>query len=448
MKRLSIQLKLTLWFTAVMILLTLIMLGFTSLTSNSVAQKSSRAVLYRVMEDLADEVDYDDGELEIDKDFQIYEDNVYSLLAKADGSVITGYMPAEELMQIPFEEGVLKEIRAEGELYYLLDRRITFPSDPDLWMRSVIPVSGRTINVAVLRTAVLIMLPVFIFLAAVGGYLLARRSLRPIRSIRRTAEEVAESGDLSRRIQVASRDELGQLAQTFNRMFDRLETNFHAERQFTSDASHELRTPVSVILAQCEYAFENASDELELYECIGSIQKQGYRMSRLIESLLAFTRLEQQTEAVQLLPVDISTLTEETCREQSELPEQQIVMETEIQPEILMAADPTLFSRMLSNLIRNAYRYGKEGGWIRVILKKTETGILLSVEDNGIGMAEEELPKIWNRFYRADPSRSSARGGLGLGLSMVRQIVEIHGGRIRVESREGEGSIFIVFFKN
>ncbi len=448
MKRLSIQLKLTLWFTAVMILLTLIMLGFTSLTSNSVAQKSSRAVLYRVMEDLADEVDYDDGELEIDKDFQIYEDNVYSLLAKADGSVITGYMPAEELMQIPFEEGVLKEIRAEGELYYLLDRRITFPSDPDLWMRSVIPVSGRTINVAVLRTAVLIMLPVFIFLAAVGGYLLARRSLRPIRSIRRTAEEVAESGDLSRRIQVASRDELGQLAQTFNRMFDRLETNFHAERQFTSDASHELRTPVSVILAQCEYAFENASDELELYECIGSIQKQGYRMSRLIESLLAFTRLEQQTEAVQLLPVDISTLTEETCREQSELPEQQIVMETEIQPEILMAADPTLFSRMLSNLIRNAYRYGKEGGWIRVILKKTETGILLSVEDNGIGMAEEELPKIWNRFYRADPSRSSARGGLGLGLSMVRQIVEIHGGRIRVESREGEGSKFIVFFKN
>ena len=448
MKRLSIQLKLTLWFTAVMILLTLIMLGFTSLTSNSVAQKSSRAVLYRVMEDLADEVDYDDGELEIDKDFQIYEDNVYSLLAKADGSVITGYMPAEELMQIPFEEGVLKEIRAEGELYYLLDRRITFPSDPDLWMRSVIPVSGRTINVAVLRTAVLIMLPVFIFLAAVGGYLLARRSLRPIRAIRRTAEEVAERGDLSRRIQVASRDELGQLAQTFNRMFDRLETNFHAEQQFTSDASHELRTPVSVILAQCEYAFENASDELELYECIGSIQKQGYRMSRLIESLLAFTRLEQQTEAVQLLPVDISTLTEETCREQSELPEQQIVMETEIQPEILMAADPTLFSRMLSNLIRNAYRYGKEGGWIRVILKKTETGILLSVEDNGIGMAEEELPKIWNRFYRADPSRSSARGGLGLGLSMVRQIVEIHGGRIRVESREGEGSKFIVFFKN
>ena len=83
-----------------------------------------------------------------------------------------------------------------------------------------------------------------------------------------------------------------------------------------------------------------------------------------------------------------------------------------------------------------------------MILKKTETGILLSVEDNGIGMAEEELPKIWNRFYRADPSRSSARGGLGLGLSMVRQIVEIHGGRIRVESREGEGSKFIVFFKN
>ena len=118
-------------------------------------------------------------------------------------------------------------------------------------------------------------------------------------------------------------------------------------------------------------------------------------------------------------------------------------------PEILMAADPTLFSRMLSNLIRNAYRYGKEGGWIRVILKKTETGILLSVEDNGIGMAEEELPKIWNRFLPggSHPGRLPAEvlvWGFPWFVRLWRFTAEGSG----VESREGEGSKFIVFFKN
>lgn len=447
MKRMSVKLKLTLWFTAIMILVAAVMYGFISLASNSVAQRNSRNTLYRVMDKMSDEIEYDDGELDLDDDFQIYQDNVYSLLAKEDGSVITGYMPAEELMQIPFEDGVLKDIQTDSELYYMLDLRLSFSNGPDLWLRSAVPVSGRTISAEALKTATLVMMPLFIFLAAAGGYLLAGRSLKPIREIRKTAEAVAESGDLGRRIEVKTRDELGQLAETFNKMFDRLEENFNAERQFTSDASHELRTPVSVILAQCEYALENASGEVELYECIGDIQKQGYRMSKLIESLLAFTRLEQNTEQVQLIPTDISTLTEEICREQSEVPEKGIILETDIQPGISINADATLFSRMVSNLVRNAYRYGREGGCIRVLLSEESREVLLIVEDNGIGIAPEDLPNIWNRFYRADKSRSAAQGGLGLGLSMVRQIVQIHGGRITVESHEGEGSRFTVFFK-
>lgn len=447
MKRISIKLKLTLWFTAIMILLAFVMAAVTLIATNSVAQRNSRAVLNRVMSELTEEIEYDSGELELDDDFRIYKDNVYSLLAKEDGSVITGYLPADELMQIPFEDGALKEISGDGELYYLLDRKLSFSNGPGLWLRSAVPVSGRTVNAEALKTGMLIMLPVSIILAAVGGYLLARRSLKPIREIRDTAESVAASGDLTRRIEVKSYDELGQLSETFNKMFDRLEVNFDAERQFTSDASHELRTPVSVILAQCEYAFENASGELELYECIGSIQRQGYRMSKLIESLLAFARLEQQTERIQLIPVDISVLTEEVCREQSEAPENHIALEMKIQPGITANADGALFSRMISNLIRNAYRYGRENGYIRVSLTEKQGDIELSVEDNGIGIAPEDIPNIWNRFYRADKSRSSAKEGLGLGLSMVSRIVQIHGGRITVESREQEGSKFTVFLK-
>ena len=160
---------------------------------------------------------------------------------------------------------------------------------------------------ASLYTSALFSIPFLILLAAFGGYLLAKRSLRPIRVISQTAEEIGNSGDLSKRIAIDENgDELHQLAGTFNRMFDQLEQNFEAEKQFTADASHELRTPIATILAQCEFAFENASGEAELYEIVGDIQKQGYRMTRLVESLLDFTRLEQRTERAAFEIIDMS----------------------------------------------------------------------------------------------------------------------------------------------
>lgn len=442
----SIKSKLTLWFTVSMILLACLMFGFLALASSSVTVRNSRSVLQRVFHEIAGEVSYDDGVLELDDDFRTYEDNVYSILAAEDGGIITGYLPAERLMQIPFENGQEKKVNAGGEQYYLMDRKLSFSPDPDLWLRSVIPVSGSTISQEALRTAALIMLPVLIFLAAGGGYLLARRSLRPIRRISQTAQSVAESGDLSRRIEVKNRDELGQLSETFNIMFERLEENFNAEKQFTSDASHELRTPVAVILAQCEYALENASGEEELYECIGSIQRQGYRMSKLIESLLAFTRLEQRIQDVQLYPTDISALVQGICEEQAEIPEKNIELTWEIQPGLTIDTDSTLFTRMAVNLIRNSYRYGRENGYIRISLNRKGEKILFSVTDNGIGISAEDLPHIWNRFYRVDKSRSREKGGLGLGLSMVRQIARIHKAEVNVESVEHVGSRFTVSF--
>lgn len=163
MKRISIKLKLTLWFTAIMIVLAFVAFIVVSIATSSVSQRSSRTVLSRVMNELTEEIEYDNGELELDDDFKIYKDNVYSLLAKEDGVVITGYLPAEELMQIPFEDGVLKEISGDGELYYLLDRKISFSDGPDLWLRSAVPVSGRTVNAEALKTASLIMLPILLF---------------------------------------------------------------------------------------------------------------------------------------------------------------------------------------------------------------------------------------------------------------------------------------------
>lgn len=448
MKKLTIKLKITLWFTVFMIILCAVVFVFIAIISNSTATRDVRISLTGIVDRNAREIEHDDGRLEMDDDFIYFQNGIYCLVFDERGTKIDGYVPYEELEKEPFEDKNVRSVKVGGETYLVYDRLIVIKRYEDMWVRGVVSESGGAISVSAISRASLIALPLLIILAAVGGYLIARQSLQPIQKINETADEIGKSGDLSKRIKMeSSGDELHQLADTFNRMFDRLEANFEAERHFTSDASHELRTPVSIILAQCEYAFENASGEQELYEAIGAIQKQSYRMSHLIESLLYFTRIEQHTESLSFESVDLSALVISICQEQKELGEKNISLVTDIQPGIKMKADMTLFSRMLVNLIRNAYRYGRENGNISISLSEKNSEIFLSVTDDGIGIAPEELPKIWNRFYRADKSRSSAKGsGLGLGLAMVKQIAEIHGGGVHVESDSENGSTFTIKF--
>jgi len=449
MRKLTIKLKITLWFTAFMILLCAVVFAFIAVVTSQTAVRDVRMSLTDLVDRNIKEVDYKGGRLEIDDKFISFRNGVYCILFYEDGTKISGNAPYDALEEEPFKDKSVRSVKISGEKYLVYDRLITFKRHDDIWIRGVVSEKGNAISVSTMSRAALIALPLLIILAAVGGYLIARRSLQPIQKISETAEEIGSSGDLSKRIEMEdSGDELNQLAGTFNRMFNRLETNFEAERHFTSDASHELRTPVSTILAQCEYAFENAAGEDELYEAIGAIQKQGYRITRLIESLLYFTRIEQQTESLTFETVDLSGLILSVCQEQKEIREKNITLtEEDVQPGIEMKADAALFSRMLVNLIRNAYRYGKENGSIKVSLKKNTDGIILSVADDGIGIAQEEIPNIWNRFYRVDKSRNSLKDpGLGLGLAMVKQIAELHNGYIHVESKIGNGSTFVIVF--
>ena len=448
MRKLTIKLKITLWFTAFMIMLCAAVFVFIAFVSDSTATRDVRNNLTSLVDRNTREIDYDDGRLDIEDDFIAFQNGISCILFYEDGTKISGNAPYDALEEEPFEDGRIRPVKIDDDTYLVYDRLITMKRHDAVWVRGVVSESSGAISVSAVSSAALIALPLLIILAAVGGYLIARRSLRPIQKISETAEEIGSSGDLSKRIEMDSNgDELNRLAGTFNRMFNRLETNFEAERHFTSDASHELRTPVTIILAQCEYAFENASGEQELYEAIGAIQKQGYRMTHLIESLLYFTRIEQHTESLSFETIDLSALVLSTCREQKEIEEKNISLAEDVQPGIEMRADTALFARMLVNLIRNAYRYGRENGSIRVSLKEQNNGIALSVADDGIGISPEELPKIWNRFYRVDKSRSSSEGlGLGLGLAMVKRIAELHNGKIHSESELGKGSTFIIQF--
>lgn len=448
MKKLTIKLKITLWFTVFMMIVSAVVFAFIAFVSSSAASSQNRGALTGLVDDNAREVQYDHGEIEIDDDFVSFRNGIYCLVFNSRGETVNGYAPYAELERMPFEDRRIRSAQVNGENHLVYDRVIVSKKHGDIWIRGIVSESGSAVTSSAVYSATLIALPLLILLAAVGGYLLAGRSLRPIKKIGQTAEDIGSSGDLSKRIEMGgSADELHRLAGTFNRMFERLQLNFEAERNFTSDASHELRTPITTILAQCEYAFENAAGEQELYEAIGAIQRQGYRMSHLIESLLQFTRMEQQTDRVTFETIDFSAVVAAACNEQKKNDEKGIVLTQEIQPDIRLKADASMMFRMLDNLIKNACRYGKENGKIQVCLKETANQIILSVADDGIGIAAAEQPKIWNRFYRADKSRSSAQGvGLGLGLAMVKQIAELHGGSVQLDSEIGKGSIFTVYF--
>ena len=215
-------------------------------------------------------------------------------------------------------------------------------------------------------------------------------------------------------------------------MFQKLAENFEAERKFSSNASHELRTPVAVILAQCEYALGNADNTEELKEALEVIRRQGYRMSRLIETLLTLTRIEQNTGYYPLEKANVSGLAEDACRDMRLSAEQGIVIETDIEDGVYAEINPQLFCLMLDNLLQNACRYGRENGKVKVA-------------DDGIGIGERDLPHIWERFYRGGNSRG--KKGMGLGLSLVQQIVRYQKGRITVSSTAGEGTEFCIIFE-
>ena len=229
-------------------------------------------------------------------------------------------------------------------------------------------------------------------------------------------------------------------------MFERLEFSFEKERQFTSDVSHELRTPVAVIISQCEYLLENENLSAEDKEEIAVILRQAKRMSKLTSEMLMIARNEQDEQHL-MEKLDFGLLSELVIEElQTKAQEKNIEITLQKQDDLFMNGDQTLILRMMINLITNAINYGKTNGHIHVILKVENDQIVGEVKDDGIGINEEHLDRIWERFYRIDKSRSRENGGTGLGLSMVRWIVNLHNGTIHVESIEGIGTSFIFRF--
>lgn len=442
MKHLSITLRVTLWYTLLMLALAGLSLAFLFYAGAQSALQSTRSRMTDMVESSLREIDYDDGELEIDRDLDAFEDGVYLSVYDGQGVPLYGFVPRDFDNSAVFADRQMRTLTAGGKTWYLYDACFTVPEYGAVWVRSVAAAQKVDSTIGALLRLALLVLPVFVLLAAVSGYLVTRRAFVPVRRITRTAREISEGNDLSRRIGLTGgTDEIHTLAAEFDSMFARLESAFENEKQFTSDASHELRTPTTVILSQCEYALAREDTRGEAREALEAIRRQAEKMAALLSQLLTLTRADKAHRKLNAEPVDLSELTAVVAEQQAELSAGKgISLESDIQPGIVVQGDETLLMRMLINLMENGVKYGRPGGHLRILLTARDGRAVCSVEDDGVGIAPENLDKVWQRFWQADPARSC--GGAGLGLSMVKWIAEAHGGTVAVQSTPGRGSLF------
>ncbi len=296
------------------------------------------------------------------------------------------------------------------------------------------------------RWLLLLLSPVLLIFASVGGYWMSRRALLPVDEISRAARHIGRANISSRLPVSQSGDELQRLSETLNEMLERLEAAFRKMVQFTADASHELRTPVTLMRTTAELALRKPRSGEEYREALVQILKELERTSLLIEQLMLLARADSGMETLNIETLDLAESLREACTEGRTLAEaKQVSFCCEIPaPPVLVEGDSHALHRLFLILLDNAVKYTPALGKVIVSLRTLDGFAMAEVKDTGLGIAEGDLRHIFERFYRADKARSRSRGGTGLGLAIARWITEAHGGIIDVESAVGRGSVFRV----
>ena len=469
MKKISLKLKLTLLYTFFMVLLTCAALAILfSLSSREMLSSTQTRLENRVQESV-ELIALRNGEIRIDSDFYSVVRDVYLSLYDSDMYFMYGRIPHGFTQQPELADGEIRTIRDGNREWYVYDMSYRLSEDRTVYVRGITSITDAEESFTVTVRFALVLLPLMVLATAVIGYRFTRRTLAPVRQITDTVRQIRADADLSRRIgfeevkrngrpmpddggsdeETGERrkkgDEIYILGRTFDEMLEELEEVFRREQQFTSDASHELRTPVSVIMAQCDAMLaEGNSFTEEQRNQIGLIQRKARGMADMISQLLFLSRADQGRQPLNKERINISELTEMIAEEQQMLADADgrgIHIETQICPEIWADVDETFYIRMLVNLISNALRYSRDNGLVEVSLVQDGDAFTGSVRDYGQGIAADAQPHIWERFYQAEASRTDGSHA-GLGLSMVKWIAEAHGGSVSVESEEGQGSTF------
>lgn len=444
MKFRSIKFKITFWYTCIIIIILGIVLGGTFFASE---YYSETLIKDQLLDEVGDtcELLMDDFDDIFDDGIITYDDGVMISVYDDEYHLLTGVYPDSISIDVPFKNGEIQEVRDGSDNWFIYDLNIEAEDDIEVWVRGTSSFSPMVSLLQRFTLIFAIVFPPLVFLIAFVGYQMIKRSLRPIYTISQTVDEIISSSNLSVRLdEPKAKDEFSYLTNTFNHLLEHLEQQFLREQQFSSDAAHELRTPVSAILSHCEYCLDELELSTESRDELSVIRQKALQMSSLISTLLAIARAESGRYQPNFEEVDLEILAESVMEELAEkAAAKKICLELQNHMDSpVITADLSMFTRLFMNLIENGIKYGREDGSVIVSLSQESGKTILQFTDDGIGIPEESLDKIWNRFYQVDSSHASS--GFGLGLFLVKHIVTLHNGSISVKSTVGKGTTFTI----
>jgi heavy metal sensor kinase len=458
MKKLSIGSRLTLWYLAIFAAAQLLfgaamwfalrqeLYGIADdtltaqvqdLTNLLKSQKKKNWNVPKLQEEVSEEYD-----LEHSGDFlQVYDEDG-NWIFRAPSLARAGLAP---ILPTAIKHLSFRNLQIEGNHYRFITQKITV-NGRRFAVQTGTPINEMLATLSMFERYLLMLAPMLLLAAAAGGYWLSRKALSPVDALTRTAQRIG-GGNLSERLEkLTTGDELQRLSDTLNQMLERIEDAFRRVTQFTADASHELRTPISLIRTEAEIALRSSDRPEDHREALRNILLESEQTTALIEEMLALARADSGRENLHLAPVDLKRLIDKTAREWSPLIENRNLrfVHTSFPQETVVLADAQALQRLLAILLDNAVKYTQPPGVIELCLESRGDKAAITVRDTGIGIAEEDQKKVFERFYRVDKARSREFGGAGIGLAIADWIVKQHRGSIAVQSSMGAGSRFQV----
>lgn len=439
----TLRTRMALWFTASVLAVTTLFFGALYFTTRAKLVGMLQEDLTLALEQLSSQVERESGGLIFENETPVKPGIMYYIM-EGNGSELASHGEDITLFDPePVREGAFTQATLNGEDWLLLDSEPLTIEGEVIRIRVVASCAQIRQTLDVFKAIFAFGVPLMTALAVLLGFGIAKRSLRPIHRIIACANEITD-GELSRRVpEEATAGELSELTRTLNRMLASLEDSFRRERRFTSDASHELRTPVAVILAYAESLCASPALPAEEREKAETILNECRRMQRMIDQMLTLTRGQEGRYPVTMEKISLGDVFDGVQAVLEPIAEKRtIALHFACASPIELTADQSLITQLMLNLTENAIKYGKDGGDVWVHAQQQGDRAILTITDNGIGVSRENLGHIFERFFRADTARD--RTGTGLGLSIAQWIVQLHDGTICAESEPLVGTKFTV----
>lgn len=434
-KQLSIISKVTLWYTVFVSLLFIVMFVASFIISGTWSDYESRSELEQETVELSTDLD----------DFESFDDGIYFALYNQNKEFEKGALPSDFDANASFKSGKLSTYSSSQMNYYYYD---VYNAKKGKWIRGVRTASGLSKELTLFLISIAILAPISILGMAWVGRRILKRAFVPIKDVTQMAEEITESRDYTKRVSSSyklSYVETTRLTKVFNDMISSVQSTFEKEKRFNQNVSHELRTPLSVILSESEFGSKYADSLEESKESHTIINRQAKLMKNMTEQILELSKT-QKLNWNDLERLSLSSLISEYCQVQErKWAESAIDFKVAIEPNLWIKGEKLLVIRMLDNLLSNAMKFTRTS--ISITLERVDNQALLKVADDGIGISEDQLNKIWDRFYQVEDSRNkSLNSGVGLGLSFVKDIAELHRAELDIQSKEDVGSSFMIRF--